>query len=63
MNTDFFEHRGPLAVITLNNPPVNSLSHALRQRIVAAQVEACRKPVVAAINGVALGVWLAWIRP
>jgi 3-hydroxyacyl-CoA dehydrogenase len=102
MNTDLFQHRGPLAVITLDNPPVNSLGHALRQRIVTAlaaaqadttvcavvltgnakafcagadvsefgtplqraepvlatvlaQVEACRKPVVAAIDGVALG--------
>ena len=102
MNTDLFQHRGPLAIITLDNPPVNSLGHALRQRIVAAldaaqadttvcavvltgndkafcagadvsefgtplqraepvlatvlaKVEACRKPVVAAISGVALG--------
>ena len=102
MNTDLFQHRGPLAIITLDKPPVNSLGHALRQRIVAAldaaqadasvcavvltgndkafcagadvsefgtplqraepvlatvlaRVEACRKPVVAAISGVALG--------
>jgi 3-hydroxyacyl-CoA dehydrogenase len=96
------EVHGAIAVITLDNPPVNSLGHALRQRIVAAldtaesdpgvkgivlagndkafsagadmsefgtplqlaepmlrtvlgRVEACRKPVVAAISGVALG--------
>ncbi len=102
MTTPLYQHRGPLAVITLDNPPVNSLGHALRQRIVTAlaaaqadasvcaivltgnarafcagadvsefgtprqaaepvlatvlaQVEACRKPVVAAIDGVALG--------
>ncbi|MCM2297778.1 3-hydroxyacyl-CoA dehydrogenase NAD-binding domain-containing protein [Rhodoferax sp.] len=102
MNTDLFQHRGPLAIITLDNPPVNSLGHALRQRIVTAlaaaqadasvcaivltgndkafcagadvsefgtplqraepvlatvlaKVEACSKPVVAAISGVALG--------
>ena len=36
MNTDLFQRRGPLAVITLNNPPVNSLGHALRQRILIA---------------------------
>lgn len=93
---------GGVAVITLDNPPVNSLGHALRQRIVSAldaaeadpgikgivltgsdkafsagadvsefgtpmqlaepilrtvleRVENCRKPVVAAISGVALG--------
>lgn len=102
MKTDLFEHRGPLAIITLDNPPVNSLGHALRKHIVTAleaaqadpsvcgivltgnakafcagadvsefgtpkqtaepvlatvlsSVEACRKPVVAAISGVALG--------
>lgn len=36
MNTDLFQRRGPLAVITLDNPPVNSLGHALRQRILSA---------------------------
>src|SRR4249920_2664380 len=91
-----------IAVITLDNPPVNSLGHALRNKLAAAleaaesnpairaivltgndkafsagadvtefgtplqlaepmlrsviaQVEQCRKPVVAAIAGVALG--------
>jgi 3-hydroxyacyl-CoA dehydrogenase len=102
MNKPLYQQRGPLAVITLDSPPVNSLGHALRQRIVAAlaaaqadasvcaivltgntrafcagadvsefgtplqsaepvlatvlsQVENCKKPVVAAIAGVALG--------
>ena len=102
MNNHLYQHRGPLAVITLDHPPVNSLGHALRQRIVTAlaaaqadstvcaivltgnakafcagadvsefgtplqraepvlatvlsQVENCKKPVVAAIAGVALG--------
>ena len=40
MNANLFEHRGPLAVITLDNPPVNSLGHALRQRIMAAMAAA-----------------------
>src|SRR4051812_30063695 len=30
-----YELRGSVAVITLNNPPVNGLSHALRSQIVA----------------------------
>jgi len=102
MTPRLFERRGLIAVITLDNPPVNSLGHALRQRMVAAldaaladaavrgivltghdkafcagadvsefgtplqraepvlatvltQVENCRKPVVAALSGVALG--------
>nr|WP_319564396.1 3-hydroxyacyl-CoA dehydrogenase NAD-binding domain-containing protein [uncultured Rhodoferax sp.] len=97
-----FELHGTIAVITLNNPPVNSLSAALRQHIAAAvrqaeldsavtglvlighakafsagadvtefgtpmqlaepmigqllaHIEACPKPVVAALSGVALG--------
>lgn len=96
------EVHGSIAVIVLDNPPVNSLGHALRQRIVSAldkaeadpsvraivltgntkafsagadvsefgtplqltepllrtvlqRLEDCRKPVVAAIEGVALG--------
>jgi 3-hydroxyacyl-CoA dehydrogenase len=95
-------HRDGIAVITLNNPPVNTLSHELRSRImdeieatdvdstvrgivlagnekafcagaevtefgtpkqlrdpivpsILARIENCRKPVVAAIGGVALG--------
>ena len=49
MNTDLFQHRGPLAVITLDNPPVNSLGHALRQRIVAALAAAQADASVCAI--------------
>ncbi len=97
-----YQLRGDIAVITFDHPPVNSLSHALRARIVdalsaaeldaavrgivllghdkafsagadvtemgtprqlaepilpqvLARLESCRKPVVAAISGVALG--------
>ncbi|TXT34527.1 MAG: 3-hydroxyacyl-CoA dehydrogenase [Comamonadaceae bacterium] len=97
-----YELHGTIAVITLNNPPVNSLSAALRQHIgtavqqaeldptvtglvlighakafsagadvtefgtpmqlaepmigqLLAHIEACQKPVVAALSGVALG--------
>lgn len=97
-----YELHGTIAVITLNNPPVNSLSAALRQHLAAAvhqaesdptvtglvlighakafsagadvtefgtpmqlaepmigqllaHIEACPKPVVAALSGVALG--------
>lgn len=49
MNTDLFQHRGPLAIITLDNPPVNSLGHALRQRIVAALAAALADTSVCAI--------------
>ncbi len=49
MNTDLFQHRGPLAIITLDNPPVNSLGHALRQRIVAALAAAQADTSVCAI--------------
>jgi 3-hydroxyacyl-CoA dehydrogenase len=49
MNTDLYQHRGPLAVITLDNPPVNSLGHALRQRIVAALAAAQADASVCAI--------------
>jgi 3-hydroxyacyl-CoA dehydrogenase len=102
MSTPLFERQGAIALITLDQPPVNSLGHALRQRLVLAlqaalaepevraivlagsdkafsagadvsefgtplqaaepvlttmlsQVENCKKPVVAAIAGVALG--------
>jgi 3-hydroxyacyl-CoA dehydrogenase len=49
MITALFERHGPIAVITLNNPPVNSLGHALRQRIVAALDAADADPAVRAI--------------
>ena len=49
MNTDLYQHRGPLAVITLDNRPVNSLGHALRQRIVAALAAAQADASVCAV--------------
>ena len=49
MNNDLYQQRGPLAVVTLDNPPVNSLGHALRQRIVAALVAAQADASVCAI--------------
>jgi 3-hydroxyacyl-CoA dehydrogenase len=36
MSTDLYQHRGPLAVIRLDHPPVNSLGHALRRHIAGA---------------------------
>jgi 3-hydroxyacyl-CoA dehydrogenase len=49
MNTDRYQHRGPLAIITLDNPPVNSLGHALRQRLVTALAAAQADTRVCAI--------------
>ncbi|MDR3368543.1 3-hydroxyacyl-CoA dehydrogenase NAD-binding domain-containing protein [Rhodoferax sp.] len=49
MTTDLYQHRGPLAVITLNNPPVNSLGHALRHRIVDALAAAQADTTVCAV--------------
>jgi 3-hydroxyacyl-CoA dehydrogenase len=49
MNTDLYQHRGPLAIITLDNPPVNSLGHALRQRLVTALAAAQADTRVCAI--------------
>ena len=40
---------GPVAVVTLNNPPVNGLGHALRSGIVAALDQALAAPQVQAI--------------
>ena len=40
---------GPVAVVTLNNPPVNGLGHALRSGIVAALDQALADPQVTAI--------------
>jgi len=40
---------GSVAVVTLNNPPVNGLGHALRSGIVAALDQALADPVVKAI--------------
>ena len=35
MSPSPFERKGAVALIRLNNPPVNALSHALRSHIVA----------------------------
>ena len=40
---------GRVAVLTMNNPPVNGLGHALRIAIVAALDQALADPQVAAI--------------
>ena len=47
-STSYAVH-GPVAVVTLNNPPVNSLGHALRSGIVAALDQALADPQVQAI--------------
>lgn len=44
-----FQLHGTIAVITLSNPPVNSLGHTLRQQIVAALERANADPVVRGI--------------
>ena len=44
-----YELRGPVAVITLDNPPVNGLGHATRAGIVAGIERANADPAVAAI--------------
>jgi 3-hydroxyacyl-CoA dehydrogenase len=44
-----FELHGPIAVITLNSPPVNSLGAALRQHIAAAVHQAGLDPAVHAM--------------
>ena len=47
-STSYAVH-GPVAVVTLNNPPVNGLGHALRSGIVAALDQALADPQVQAI--------------
>jgi len=47
-STSYAVH-GPVAVVTLNNPPVNGLGHALRNGIVAALDQALADPQVQAI--------------
>ena len=44
-----YEMRGPMAVITLDNPPVNGLGHATRAGIAAGIAQANADPAVAAI--------------
>lgn len=43
------QRQGTIAIITLDNPPVNSMGHALRQRIVAALDAALVDPAVRGI--------------
>jgi enoyl-CoA hydratase len=40
---------GEIAIVTIDNPPVNSLSHAVRSALVEAFVEARHKPSIRAI--------------
>jgi 3-hydroxyacyl-CoA dehydrogenase len=49
MNAAEYAVHGEVAVITLNNPPVNGLGHALRQGIVAGLERAVADPAVTAI--------------
>src|SRR3989304_5309555 len=44
-----YKRHGPIAVISMNNPPVNGLGHALRLRIVAALDAAVADPAVRGI--------------
>ena len=44
-----YDTRGPVAVLTLQNPPVNGLGHALRSGIVAALDRALADPAVTAV--------------
>ena len=49
MTSTVYEARGAVAVITLNNPPVNGLNHAVRQGIVAGLDQAAADPAVKAV--------------
>src|SRR5208337_3846130 len=49
MTSTLYEARGAVAVITLKNPPVNSLRHAVRQDIVAGLDQAGADSAVEAI--------------
>ncbi|MGC1520702.1 MAG: enoyl-CoA hydratase-related protein, partial [Steroidobacteraceae bacterium] len=49
MNKLSFEVRGAVAVLTLDNPPVNSLGHELRQAIVAGVARANADPNIGAL--------------
>ena len=49
MDQGDYSVRGSVAVITLSNPPVNGLGHALRRRIVEGLDRAVADPAVAAI--------------
>ncbi|MEN9629104.1 MAG: hypothetical protein RJA10_2331, partial [Pseudomonadota bacterium] len=43
-----YEVRGPVAVITMNNPPVNGLGHATRVGIASGLDQAAADPAVKA---------------
>ena len=49
MNSADYSTHGAVAVVTLNNPPVNGLSHELRGAIVAGLDQALADPAVKAI--------------
>ena len=49
MNPVTYTLQGPVAVLTLNNPPVNGLGHALRSGIVSALDRALADPAVTAV--------------
>src|SRR5271157_4339366 len=49
MTSTVYEARAASAVITLNNPPVNGLNHAVRQGIVAGLDRAAADPAVKAV--------------
>ena len=59
-STSYAVH-GPVAVVTLNNPPVNGLGHALRSGIVAALDQALAEDSEAAaearVAAVAAQTW------
>ena len=49
MTSSVYEAHGAVAVITLNNAPVNGLNHAVRQGIVAGLDQAAADPAVKAV--------------
>ena len=49
MNPVTYTLQGPVAVLTLNNPPVNGLGHALRSGIVSALDRALADPAITAV--------------
>jgi len=49
MNPVTYTLQGPVAVLTMNNPPVNGLGHALRSGIVTALDNALADPAVTAV--------------
>jgi 3-hydroxyacyl-CoA dehydrogenase len=49
MSATAYELHGAVAVITMDNPPVNGLSHALRRGLSAAVARACEERMVRAV--------------